>query len=72
MVAPVFQTLPLMLLELSATLLPAQNVLLPLEVIVGVAGGEITLTVTDVVGETQLLEPVTKTEYTPDVLTTMY
>jgi hypothetical protein len=48
--------LPLALLEVSPTLLPAQNVVGPPGVIVGVAGSG--LTVTTVAADAALLQPV--------------
>jgi xanthosine utilization system XapX-like protein len=57
--------LPLALLDVSVTLPPAQNVVGPLGVIVGVAG--IGLTVTFVAAEAALAQPevVTTTVYVP-------
>jgi hypothetical protein len=46
-VAPVFQVFPVALLELSTTLPPAQNVVGPPAVMLGVGGGETVFTVTE-------------------------
>ncbi len=62
MVAPVFQVFPLALLELSTTLPPAQNVVGPLALTVGVGCTGLTVTLTVVVGDLQPLAAVTNNE----------
>lgn len=61
-VAPVFHVFPLALLEFNTTLPPAQNVVGPLAVMVGVGCTGLTVTLTVVVGELHPLAPVTDNE----------
>jgi hypothetical protein len=70
-IAPVFQTFPVTLLELNTTLPPAQNVVGPPAVMVGVSCTGLTLTLTEVVGELHPLGLETNKEYVPLEFTIM-
>jgi hypothetical protein len=69
--APVFQVLLVALLELNVTLPPAQNVLGPFAVMLGVGGKGFTVRLTVAVGELHPFAPCTDNEYVPDVETIM-
>ena len=56
MVAPVLHVLPVTELEVKVTLLPEQNVVGPLAVIVGVEGVGFTVTTCDAVADVQPFE----------------